>query len=561
MKTTRRILLFMLIAAVLFFWKLNTWSDDYGSVEKFRGAHLEETVFYPLIATSINDGLLASVTVNGLPYAQDEGEVYVDEHLKVNVSTHFIRDVFECSARVYDGDRIEIDRGSDKVVMRVGNTTYSINGYGNELNEAPTKHGSEVYIPLDDLCGMFGYAYQWDTNSYTVALGYDDSKKVRLPRRYDLREAERTTKVRDQGDASTCWAYASIEALESAIRPEMDILLSADDMINNKPYEFKEVDGGDYTMALSYLLSGRGPVGERGEQFTGRLREVHFYEQDDIDDIKWSVYRYGGVTTSIYVNVLGADVGKSAYYDEETNSYCYNGSEAPNHDVVIIGWDDDYDSENFPVSIGGDGAFICQNSWGDSFGEDGVFYVSYYDTNIGGQAVSYVRVDETDDTEHIYQSDLCGWTGQIGYQKEDVTAANVFTADGDQIVTAAGFYALDRNTSYEIFFVENYTGVKSLAQRKKVGEGVVADAGYYTVAFEEPKEIREGSRFAVVIHLKTPGAEHPMAIEYQSERIEDGYVDITDGEGFVSRNGLDWDDVEDMASGNLCLKAYASEKQ
>ena len=56
-------------------------------------------------------------------------------------------------------------------------------------------------------------------------------------------------------------------------------------MIQNKPYEFKEIDGGDYTMALSYLLSGRGPVGESGEEFTGRLREVHFYKQDDIDDI------------------------------------------------------------------------------------------------------------------------------------------------------------------------------------------------------------------------------------------------------------------------------------
>ena len=137
------------------------------------------------------------------------------------------------------------------------------------------------------------------------------------------------------------------------------------------------------------------------------------------------------------------------------------------------------------------------------------------------------------------------------------TAANVYTARGDQAITAAGFYALDKGTSYEVFFVDDYTGVKSLAQRKKVAEGVLEDAGYYTVAFEEQKEVSEGEEFAVVIHLKTPNAAHPMAIEYQSERIADGYVDIEDGEGYVSRNGLDWDDVEDMANGNLCLKAYA----
>ena len=557
MKTTRRVAIYLLIIVVLMFAKLNTWSDDYGSVEKFRGAHLEETVFYPLIASSINDGLLASVTVNGLPYPQDEGEVYVDETLAVNVSTHFVRDVFNCSARVYDGDRIEIDRGADHVEMKVGDTTVIRNGDKKKTDEAPFVNNGSVYIPLVILCDLFDYSYQWDTQAYTVALGYDDSHKVKLPRYYDLRKEYRTSKVRDQGDASTCWAYASIEALESTLRPEMDISLSADDMIQNKPYEFKEIDGGDYTMALSYLLSGRGPVGESGEEFTGRLREVHFYKQDDIDDIKWSVYRYGGVTTSIYVNVQGADVGKSSYYDEDTNAYCYNGTESPNHDVVIIGWDDDYSADNFPIAIGGNGAFICQNSWGDSFGEDGVFYVSYYDTNIGDQAVSYVRVDENNEDEEIYQSDLCGWTGQIGYQKDDVTAANVYTARGDQAITAAGFYALDKGTSYEVFFVDDYTGVKSLAQRKKVAEGVLEDAGYYTVAFEEQKEVSEGEEFAVVIHLKTPNAAHPMAIEYQSERIADGYVDIDDGEGYVSRNGLDWDDVEDMANGNLCLKAYA----
>ena len=51
------------------------------------------------------------------------------------------------------------------------------------------------------------------------------------------------------------------------------------------------------------------------------------------------------------------------------------GSEKPNHDVVIIGWDDNYPQENFTTHPEGDGAFICKNSWGEEFGEDGYFLV------------------------------------------------------------------------------------------------------------------------------------------------------------------------------------------
>ena len=33
---------------------------------------------------------------------------------------------------------------------------------------------------------------------------------------------------------------------------------------------------------------------------------------------------------------------------------------------------------------------------------------------------------------------------------------------------------------------------------------------------------------------------------------------ITDGKGFISNNGLDWENVEDVAKANLCIKAYAN---
>jgi len=94
-------------------------------------------------------------------------------------------------------------------------------------------------------------------------------------------------------------------------------------------------------------------------------------------------------------------------------------------------------------------------------------------------------------------------------------------------------------------------------KQKKLGtvSGTVPYAGYYTIPLAEPVKVKPGERFAVTLKLHTPGAVHPMAIEYDSG---DGrcLVDITDGEGYLSADGDVWERVETEQECNLCLKAY-----
>ena len=309
-------------------------------------------------------------------------------------------------------------------------------------------------------------------------------------------------------------------------------------------------------MALAYLLAWQGPVEEYESETAVHLQEAHFYDADDVEDIKRAVYKDGGVSTSIYASALNSNITQTSNYNKKTNAYCYIGPSKPNHEVVIVGWDDDYPAERFNNNVPGDGAFICQNSWGDRFGEDGVFYISYFDSNIGKQAVSYSRVDELGRYDNIYQSDLCGWVGQMGYGKDWVYAANTYTALGYEEVRAAGFYALKDNTSYQLFFVNNYENTGSLAKRTLVAEGSLKDAGYYTVEFTTPAQVKQGENFAVVLYINTPGINNPMALEYVADDMTRN-VDITDGKGFISNNGLDWECVEDVTQANLCLKAYS----
>ncbi|MBO6128284.1 MAG: cell surface protein [Pseudobutyrivibrio sp.] len=558
MKFSKRYLAFILIIAFVLVWKLNNWNDKYAAVETFRGATLNEDVLYPLMSKNLNDSNQLQVYINGELYSASQADTILNESLNPVGSLEFVRSALKGSAFMSSDRSAVVQITNDIFEFVEGSESATENGEEIQLSIKPSIYLGELYIGLEDLCQVFGYEYNYNKANYTVTIDYENTPT--LPSKYDLREVNRVSEIRNQGSTATCWACASLEALESSLLPANKYIFSVDSMINDNSFGLDESAGGKYTMALAYLLSWQGPKVEESaenQETAVHLQEAHFYDSENLDEIKMAVYQYGGVSSSIYASVSTSNLTNSSSYNRATNSYCYVGNSKPNHDVVIIGWDDSYPASKFSETVPGNGAFICQNSWGTGFGDDGVFYISYYDSNIGNQAVSYVKVDTNNTYSYIYQSDLCGWVGQIGYNKEWAYGANTFVADGDQQIEAAGFYALGENTSYQIYFVSNYENTSTLSEKELVASGTVSQKGYYTIKFNSAKTVSAGESFAIVLYVNTPDTKRPLAVEYATDKMTEA-VDITDGKGFISNNGLDWENVEDTVSSNLCIKAYAN---
>lgn len=559
----RYILLTIFVIAVCV-CKFHHFGEEYESVGKFRGAELAEENWNPLIADTVNEKIL-SIAIDNKEYTNKNSSIFMDDNLNIMVPIDILTEGLQCSSHLYLNDELLVEKRSDSVQLKLGNSEICVNDELHNVTSPMMEKDGEYYVSIGEVSQNIGYHYTWNIEkNQAVALDASETASI-FPVSYDLRKKGRIGVIKNQGSTGTCWAFAALSALESAMLPEETMQFAPDHMSMNNSFVVDTNAGGEYTMGMAYLVSWQGPVYEKddpfgdGETVSGlsavkHVQEVQMMEGKDYEKIKEAVFKYGGVQTALY-SALSGSTSASKFYNKEKNAYCYIGTEKPNHEVVIIGWDDKYPKENFPINVEGNGAFICQNSWGGGFGENGVFYVSYYDTNIGSHNVVYTKVEDVDNYDHIYQSDLCGWVGQIGFNKESVYGANVYTAEGREKLSAVGFYATGKDTEYSVYLVRDFKEISSLDKRELLAEGNLKNAGYYTIPANKEVMLEPGEQYAIVLYLNTPESVHPMAIEYAADESTQK-VDLTDGEGYISATGKRWDRVEETSSCNLCIKAY-----
>ena len=411
-----------------------------------------------------------------------------------------------------------------------------------------------------------------------LASSFDGRKEFGLP------------EARDQGKGTnTCWAFASIAAMEANYlaqhftsltgTPDFSELQVVWTVKSRDLSESVLLDMGTQDDAVNVLLlSTYAPVSESvfpyrpdvsNESISADWHSKTFDKlpvtliatenrsnitEDNRELIKQDIMNNGGVFCKIRYE-------KSAY-SEENHSYYLKSDALPNHAVFITGWDDNYSADLFVNTPSEKGAWLVRNSRGPEWGDNGYFWLSYAqgtdtDRNIIDATVFIVSEDKNSQAgKEKHEHDENGKNQVISSQ----WSSAVFRSYRDEDLVQISFPTTDNNAEYKVFVntfgkeAPSYPG----ETETPLMSGNFPSAGDHTLTLPNRIQLYSGDYYAVIVKITlTSEYDSPTAVE---GRI-DGYIspDVGAGESFFAAGEpvpSIWEDGKYIDGGpyNACIK-------
>lgn len=325
-------------------------------------------------------------------------------------------------------------------------------------------------------------------------------------------------------------------------------------------FDADAIDGAGYTSSILDGLVNKN-VQEARLKNCYWLPEVNYqpvlngpveFRGDKIKTIKYFIKNYGGVEVGVKAN------GTPNPYDAATNSIYNPLPVTPDHSVTLVGWDDEK-----ITSAEKPGAFLMQNSWGTASGENGYFWISYYDRSLKQPSFYEMENENLGQSEDVVISQYDG-TGYASVIKpaspsDDlrISGANVFTSSTNQYLKQVSFYAAAFPLSYEISIYRYVESAPDTGEVVHTQKGNLSYSGYYTVDLTKSVPIAKGEKFA--IELKFDNKNGYVPHEKVSSNTNSRIYTADYGQSYLY-DGKTWSDMMDIGYNcNICIKGIGVE--
>ncbi|MBE6754343.1 MAG: hypothetical protein E7559_08365 [Ruminococcaceae bacterium] len=412
----------------------------------------------------------------------------------------------------------------------------------------------------------------------------NEAASANLPASYDSRSFGYLAPVEEQGDSASCWAFGALCAMETSARkeglitaatdfseghlswftgkPRTDVVGSTtvDDGIDS-PSPFLE--GGSWLYAVMTVARGSGPeleecapVDWEGSFFTTTFNQRHRYvstlrledasliDKNDRARIKREIIEHGALMCSYYDK-------KSSYKFGSTTAYNNNGEfTTTNHAVAVIGWDDNYSKDNFAIKPASNGAWLIRNSWGDDWGDDGYFWLSYEDTSVGRFVAMDMAPVSAYDNNYQYDGAPDGTYISINGTGKGAIA-NVFMAEGREQLTSFSFLNENINVNCTAkVYLDPKNGNPESGKLAATKDFRMDTRGYHTIKLDAPVALRAGQRFSIVLEMTASDGTARLSVEGS----DDSKASSRPGQSYYRFGTRSWKDSFNDYN-NVCLKA------